>query len=335
MSEVRKPAQSIAGHAPVVLVLGARADDAPPGLAEGDSGVSYRFADSDDEVARLLPESEVIFHWVSRTPQLRRHWSTANRLRWIHVSGVGVDWALFPELVESDVVVTNCRGVFDVSIPEYVLLLMLALTRDLLGTLQAQRAREWRHRPTQQLAGQHLVVIGAGSIGRAVGRLAHAAGMSVEAVARRARPDRDLGAVHAADALEEAIARADFVVVIAPLTSETRGLVGASALAAMRPSARLINVGRGAVVDETALIEALAAGRIAGAALDALWEEPLPADHPLWSMPNVIISPHMAGDVHGWLGWFVESFLANLDRWLAGDPLENVVDKRLGYVPSH
>jgi phosphoglycerate dehydrogenase-like enzyme len=159
--------------------------------------------------------------------------------------------------------------------------------------------------------------------------------VEVTLVARTERAsDPEFGRVRASYDLATIAAQADWLVLALPLTSETRGLVGRDVLAALPSTVRLINVGRGAVIDEAALVEALRDGRLAGAALDVFEHEPLPRDHPLWAVPNVVVSPHMAGDVHGWLGWFTDSFVANLERWLTGRPLENVVDKRLGYVPG-
>jgi phosphoglycerate dehydrogenase-like enzyme len=318
-----------------VLILGASEQDPPPGLPESATGARYSFADDEPAVRAALPSAEAIFHWSERTDLLRAAWPSARALRWIHVAGVGVDWSLFPDLIESEVVVTNCRGVFDVTMPEYVLALMLALAKDLRGTLDSQAEHVWRHRPLDQLAGRTAVVVGAGSIGLATARLLRAVGLRVTSVARRARAGEAGGpAIQAVDDLPELLRDADWLVLVAPLTPETRGLIGAAELALLPPSARLVNIGRGPVVDEGALVAALREGRIAGAALDVFGREPLPADHPLWSMPEVIVSPHIGGDVPGWETWFTESFLANLRRYGAGQPLLNVVDKRLGYVPS-
>jgi phosphoglycerate dehydrogenase-like enzyme len=315
-----------------VVILGATAETPPPGLPETASGATYRFVDDEAALRAALPTAEVIFHWDDRTTALRAAWPLAGRLRWIQASGVGVEWTIFPELLDSEVVLTNCRGVFDRTIPEYVLGLMLALAKDLVGTLAAQREHRWAHRPVGALHGGRAGIVGSGSIGRATARVLVAMGLRVTLVARTGRDDPEFGAIVGAGALREVVADADWVIVIAPLTAETRGLVDAGVIAAMPRSSRLINVGRGAVVDGPALAHALRDGTIAGAALDVFDREPLPAGDSFWSMPNVIVSPHMAGDVQGWLGWFTGSFLANLRRWQTGQPLENVVDLRLGYV---
>lgn len=317
-----------------VLVLGATEAEPPPGLPETRTGATYRFADDAAGLAASLPEADAIFHWADRTELLRDVWPTASRLRWIHAAGVGVDWALFPELIDGDVVVTNSRGVFDETMPEYALALLLALAKDLPATIDDQRARRWRHRPLAPLRGRRATVVGAGSIGRATTRLLRAVGMEVTVVARTAREDPELGGVRASTDLAELATDTQALVLVTPLTDDTRGLVDRSVLEAMPPGAWLVNIGRGAVVDETALTQALRSGRLGGAALDVFATEPLPPDHPLWAMANVIVSPHIGGDAPGWLEWFSRSFLDELERFIAGRPFKNVIDKRLGYVPS-
>lgn len=284
------------------------------------------------ELDDMLPDADILFVWSFATPELRSHWSSAARLAWIHTATAGVDNVLFPELAHSPVLLTNSRGIFETAIAEYVLGLLIALAKDLPATLANQRARKWEHRETDRVAGRHLVLIGAGPIAVAVARLARCISMTVEVVARRERRDDPvLGHVRAAADLRGALERADDVVIAAPLTSETHGLVGRDALSCLRPGSRLINVGRGAVLDHEALVEALEDGRIVGAALDVFDVEPLPPNDALWSDPRVIVSPHMAGDVKGWQDAVVALFVANLERYLAGEPLANVVDKSRGY----
>jgi phosphoglycerate dehydrogenase-like enzyme len=317
-----------------VLVLGATEAEPPPGLPEARTGATYRFADDATGLAVALPETDVILHWADRTDLLQADWPAAGRLRWIHAAGVGVDWALFPELVDSDVVVTNCRGVFDETMPEYALGLLLALAKDLPATIGDQRECRWRHRPLSPLRGRRATVVGAGSIGRATARLLRAIGMDVTVVARTARDDPELGRIHASGDLAQLAAVTDALILVTPLTDDSRGLVDGAVLAALPRGAWLVNIGRGAVVDEPALVETLRDGRIAGAALDVFATEPLPPEHPLWAMSNVIVSPHIGGDAPGWLEWFSGSFLDELERFIAGRPFKNVVDKRRGYVPT-
>jgi len=317
-----------------VLVLGATEAAPPPGLPETATGAAYDFADDEAALRAALPTADAIFHWDDRTAMLRAAWPTARHLRWIHAAGVGVEWSIFPELIESDVVLTNCRGVFDETMPEYVLALLLGLAKELRATVDDQRARRWRHRPLSTLRGRRATVVGVGTIGRATARLLAAVGMHVVVVGRTERDDPELGRIRASTDLAGILRATDALVLVTPLTAETRGLIDRAALAALPAGAWLVNIGRGAVVDEEALIDALRAGRLGGAALDVFETEPLPSDHPLWELPSVIVSPHIGGDAEGWLGWFTAAFVRELERFIAGRPLANVVDKRLGYVPS-
>jgi phosphoglycerate dehydrogenase-like enzyme len=317
-----------------VLVLGASPDSPPPGIPEVRTGARYRFADDAAGLRAALPTTDAIFHWSNRTALLRAAWPSAARLRWIHATGVGVEWSIFPELIDSQVQLTNCRGVFDSTMPEYALALLLALAKDIPATLAAQTRRLWHHRPLAPLTGRRAVVVGAGTIGRATARLLIAIGMEVVLVGRTARPDPEFGRIAGSTDLGTVLPGAQALLVVLPATSETRGLIGRDELAALPPSAWLVNIGRGTTVDEGALTDALRSGSLAGAALDVFEREPLPADSRLWELPNVIVSPHIGGDVDGWLSWFSDAFLENLERFIAHRPLENVVDPRLGYVPT-
>jgi phosphoglycerate dehydrogenase-like enzyme len=316
--------------APTVAVL--CGEQRPPGMGDVEAAAEVRYTSAPD-LPDALRGADVLFVWDFLSTAVADAWPSADRLRWVHIASAGVDRLLFPELVRSPVVVTNSRGVFDRPIAEYVLGLILAFAKDLPATLGLQRERAWRHRETERLDGQRVLVVGAGPIGRAIGRLLSAAGMTVSGVGRTARSaDPDLGQVHAWRELASLLPEADYVVVAAPLTEETRGSFDAAAFERMKPSARLINVARGPIVVEEDLLAALHKGEIAGGALDVVVAEPLPPDHPLWTAPNVIISPHMSGDFVGWLDALARLFAENFRRWLAGEELLNVVDKRLGYV---
>jgi phosphoglycerate dehydrogenase-like enzyme len=274
------------------------------------------------ELAAALPGTEVLLVWDA-WPAVDGH------LRWVHTASAGVDRLTFPGLLGSDVSLTNSRGVFDTPIAEYVLGLVLAMAKELPSTLALQREGVWRHRETQRVAGTRAVVVGGGPVGRATAALLGAVRIDVALVGRRAGPG-----VHAFAALDGLLTDADWLVLAAPLTPATRGLLDAERIAALPRRARVVNVGRGALVDEDALTAALAAGRIAGAALDVFVAEPLPAASPLWRLPGVVVSPHMSGDTHGWRADLLAVFLDNLDRYRRGAPLRNVVDKTLGYVTS-
>ena len=318
---------------PVVAVFHAPDKPRPPGLEPLERAATVAYATTAEELGNALEDADALYVSGLRCDHLAATWHRARRLRWVHAGGAGVDALLFPELVASDVVLTNSRGVFDRPMAEYVLGLLLAFAKDLPGTLELQARRTWRHRETERLDRARLVVVGAGPIGRAIVQLARAFGMETTVVARSARSsDPELGSVLAASELARALGEADYVVVAAPLTPETVGMIGADELGAMKPSARLVNVGRGSIVDEDALVEALRSRTIAGAALDVFAHEPLALDHPFWDLPGMIVSPHMSGDFVGWKRALSELFLENFGRWLDGRPLLNIVDKERGYV---
>lgn len=309
-------------------------DKRPPGMDGIEKVAVVRYTEA-NELADSLRGADALFVYDFLSTAVPGAWAAADRLRWLHIASAGVDPVLFPALVESDVVLTNSRGVFDDSIAEYVLGVVLAFAKDFARSLVLQSETRWKHRETERIAGREVLVVGTGPIGRAIARLLRAAGMRVSGAGRSAREgDPDFGTVHASSELGEYLPSADYVVAVAPLTEQTKGLFDASAFAAMKPSARFVNVGRGELVVTGDLIEALRSGKIAGAALDVFETEPLPADNPLWAMDNVLISPHMSGDFAGWRDTLVEVFTANFHRWAAGEPLRNVVDKKLGYVPS-
>lgn len=303
----------------------------PPGL-EG-LGVEFRFCDAGG-LGEAVRGARGLMLWDFFSTAVRDVWAEAGSVEWIHVTAAGVDTLLFDELRDSDVVVTNAHGVFDRPIAEYVLGAVIAHAKDSRRSLELQRRHEWQHRETCSILGATALIVGTGAIGRETARLLSAAGLQVRGAGRVARPDDpDFGEVVASSNLSAEVGWADHVVLAAPLTDATRGLVDAEVLAAMRPGSHLINVARGPIVDEIALLNALPDGRIA-ATLDVFDREPLPPDHPLWDAPNVTITAHMSGDVIGWRDTLAAQFATNVRRWLAGESLLNVVDKKLGYVPT-
>jgi phosphoglycerate dehydrogenase-like enzyme len=289
----------------------------------------------EEGLSEALRGADALFVYDFLSRALRHSWYAADRLRWVHAASAGVDPMLFPELQAGDVVLTNSRGVFDDSIAEYVLGVILAFAKDFATSIDLQRQVRWLHRESERIAGRRVLVVGTGPIGRAIARMLRAVGMRVSGMGRRAREhDPDFGTVRSSADLARHLRDADYVVVVAPLTDQTKGMFDAAAFAAMKPGARLVNVGRGELVVTSDLIEALRAGRLAGAALDVFDTEPLPPDSPLWTLPGVLVSPHMSGDFAGWRNTLVEVFADNFQRWQTGQPLRNVVDKQLGYVPS-
>ncbi|MFD3688551.1 D-2-hydroxyacid dehydrogenase [Nocardiopsis sp. NPDC058631] len=334
-----------APHRPRLLVL--HGDVLPPGHARLDDDprlgeVVYATA---EELPAKLPGTRALLVWDLFTEALASAWPKADSLEWVHAATTGVDNLMFPGLVDSGVVVTNSRGIFDEPIAEYVLGQVIAFAKDFHRTWDDQREHRWEHRETERVSGKRALVVGTGPIGRHIARKLAAVGMEVRGSGSRARDgDPDFGTVVESSLAERGadggptlrgeLPGADYVVVAAPLTDATRGLVDRRFLELMKPTARLLNVARGPIVEESDLAVALDTGVIAGAALDVFRREPLQAVSPLWGLPGSVVSPHMSGDVVGWRDDLMELFLDNLDRYLDGrDPL-NVVDKSRGYVPG-
>ena len=282
-----------------------------------------------EEFRAALPGTEILFLNDFRTKLLRE--VGPGELRWIHTSSIGVDSLMTDEIVNSDIVVSNSRGVCERPIAEWVLGVLLMFTKDLRRTIELQQARTWQHRETESLLGRKVLVVGPGPVGRETVLLLRAAGMDVTVVGRSVREDAQLGPVAGFGDLDRLLGEAEDVVLTLPLTEETRGLFNASRLDKMRSGARLINVGRGAVVVEQDLIDAIDTGHLGGAALDVFEHEPLAAENPLWSRKNILVSPHASGDLIGWRGRVVDCFARNLTRWKANEPLHDVVNlKKLG-----
>lgn len=289
-----------------------------------------------DGVEEYLREAEVIFT-ISLRPE---QFATARNLRWLHAPTAAVHQLLFAELVSSDVVVTNSREVHGPVVAEHVMALIFALAKKIPHAAVLQQKRIWGQEAIwkdgphpREIAGATLGLIGVGSIGGRVAQMASSLGMRVIAVRGHVGKGTPVGvdAVFAASALDDVLRQADYVVVAAPLLAATQALINAARLAVMKPGACLINVGRGAQVDENALAEALRTRRIAGAALDVFEREPLPADSPLWDVENLLITPHTAGLTEKLWHRHYDLFSDNIRRYLARQPLRFVVDKQTGY----
>jgi D-2-hydroxyacid dehydrogenase (NADP+) len=258
----------------------------------------------------------------------------AERLRWYQVITAGVDRMAAEGLLQRGFTVTNVRGMAAPGMAEYVIAAMLMLAKGLHICIQDQQKHEWKFRFTGELTGKTLGIVGMGAIGRETARRARAFGMRIIATRRtvaEGEQDADCDEMLPYTRLGRVLSESDYVALCLPLTPETRQAIGREELALMKRSACLINVARGPVVDQEALIEALSEGRIAGAALDVFDPEPLPPDSPLWDMPNVIVTPHISGAIEGYGHRAAGVFIANLRRYLAGEPLENVVNTELGY----
>jgi len=316
-----------------LVIHGVESTEEIPGIAQIKGHAHIHCAPDLETLQCYLPSAEALLGWNFRATELRQAWPLADRLRWIQWGGAGVDAVLFPELVASDVLLTNARGVFDRAMAEYTLALILAFGKELPETCAAQREHRWSYRWTELAAGRSVLVVGVGSIGREIARVLKRMDFVVSGVGRSARDfDPDFGQVHAIGDLDRCLGETDYVVLVTPLTPQTRGFFGAPQFSAMKSSARFINLGRGELVDETALLEALKDNSIAGAGLDVFCTEPLPAESPFWDLDNVIVSPHMSGDFQGHKEAMAEIFLENFERFRNGRELLNLIDKSLGFA---
>ncbi len=281
------------------------------------------------------PEADVVFNWSGSGDLLREVFRLCRRVRWVHTRSAGLDGLLFPELVESAAALTNGTGVFSESLGEFALAGMLFFAKDLRRMVRNQAAGRWEQFDVAEIAGQTLGIVGYGDIGRAVASRARAMGMHVVAVKRHALPPGTADAyaerIYSPEQTPEMIAISDYIVAAAPLTAETRGLIGEREFAAMKPTAVVINLGRGPVIDEAAMVRALSERRIRGAVLDVFDTEPLPEGHAFYRLENVLLSPHAADHTADWLERAMQFFLDNFTRFQKGQPLLNLVDKKLGY----
>ncbi|HHV79337.1 MAG TPA: D-2-hydroxyacid dehydrogenase [Firmicutes bacterium] len=285
-----------------------------------------------ESIERFLSETDVFLNIIGGKNITPEMWPQAQRLKWIHVGAAGVDDVLFRELVESPVVVTNCKGIHASTISEHVFAMMLAFARGLFKFQRDRQARKWDREGVSELGGKTLGILGLGGIGKEIARRGKCFGMKVIGMKRdTTKPVEFVDELITPDRLLQALPNMDYVVLSVPLTAETHGLIGQAQLAAMKPTAYLINVARGKVVDEAALIQALKNGTIAGAALDVFENEPLPENSELWDMQNVIFTPHVAGTFSANIERITEIFVENLRRFLNDEPMINVVNKKLGY----
>jgi glyoxylate/hydroxypyruvate reductase A len=287
--------------------------------------LDVRVASTEAAAGRHIADARVLYSWTLP----RELFAKAARLEWVQAMAAGVNWALVPEL-PAGVVVTRAPGVFGPWMAEYTVGWCLWITQRMERYREAQRAGRWIGEVVpERLAGKTMVLLGTGDIGRTIARAARGMGLRVIGVSRSGRPVPGFQRVYPSAARTKALAQADFAVVALPLTAGTRGVVGAAELAALPRHAWLLNVGRGPVVAEAALVDALRERRLAGVVLDVFWKEPLSADHPLWTMDNVVITPHISGPSTP--DELAPIFNDNLARFLAGRRLRHVVDRARGY----
>ncbi len=287
-----------------------------------------------DAVSEAIPKADALLAWTVNRADIEALLPRAQRLRWMHVRWAGLDSLLFPALVQSDVILTNSRGVYSQSLGEFVIAGALFFAKDIRRLLNAQSQHKWEPFTMLELRGATMGIVGYGDIGRACASRAHALGMRVLAQRRRPSLSENDGFVdktYGPGQLIEMIRQCDYVVAAAPLTPDTRGMIGESEISAMKPTAVLMNVGRGPVIDEPALIRALERRSIRGAALDVFTHEPLPPDSPLFGFDNVLLAPHCADNTPTWNEEAMDFFVANFKRFVNGEKLENIVDKHAGY----
>jgi phosphoglycerate dehydrogenase-like enzyme len=290
-----------------------------------------------DELTKLLPAAEVVVFGLAHKPlDLAAAWKHARSVRWAHSLSAGVEGVLFPALIRSSVPLTNARGVFKRALAEFAMLGILFHYRRARRLIENQRARQWNDSTVMLVRNRVMGVVGYGEIGRECALLGSALGMKIHALRRnpaRSAGDAVLARIFEPAELHTMLGGLDVLVCALPLTRDTRHLIADREFEAMQPGALVINVGRGPVIDECALIRALLNRRIAGASLDVFEQEPLPHDSPLWGMENVLISPHSADHTTDpdWVELTMRFFVENFHRYRNGQPLENVVDKRAGY----
>jgi phosphoglycerate dehydrogenase-like enzyme len=318
-----------------ILVL---ADPAEPQLAMLEkqlAGVEIIAGNSVEVFEQAAAHASVLFTWSGSLPLFRKVFGMCPNLRWVHSRSVGLERTLFPELLESPVTLTNGTGVFSASLGEFALAAILYFAKDFRRMVRNQQAGVWEAFDVMPVSGQTVGIIGYGDIGRAIAARVRPMGMTVLALKRHASSltgaDPMVEQIYRPEQRIEMISRCDYVAVAAPLTPETRGMIGDPEFAAMKATAVVINVGRGPVIDEAALVRALSNGRIKGAALDVFNQEPLPQGHLFYKLENVLLSPHCADHTPDWLDNAMRLFIAQFERFRSGEPLLNVVDKKLGY----
>ncbi len=295
-------------------------------------------SDNLDQIKSKAANAEIIVYsgLTGKGVSLREIWPYMTNVAWVHSLSAGVEKMLFPALVESPVPVTNARGVFKRPLAEFAVLGMLYFYKHVRRLVESQRAHKWDDFMVDMLPGKVMGVVGYGEIGRECALLAKALGVTVYATRRnpqRSTGDSIVDRIFPVTELNRMLSEVDVVLAAAPLTPETEHMLSDGEFQVMKRSAIIINVGRGPVIDEAALIRALQGGQVAGAALDVFEEEPLPADHPFWGMENVLISPHCTDRTRDpdWLDMSAQFFVQNFQRFIDGKELENVVDKRAGY----
>jgi phosphoglycerate dehydrogenase-like enzyme len=312
-----------------VLVL-SQEDDAQLSMLKGLRHIVGR---TPEAFASAVNDPVIILAWSAPKKLLRDVFLMCKNVLWVHSRSAGLDSVLFPELVASNVPMTNGSGVFSQSLGEFSLAAILYFAKDFRRMLRNQMAGVWEQFDVEEIDTQTVGIVGYGDIGRAVAKRVHPMGMTVLALKRHPPEEADplVDQFYKTEDLLAMLPRCDYVVVCLPLTAETHHMMSDAQFAAMKPTAVIVNVGRGPVIDQAAMVRALTGKRIKGAGLDVFEHEPLPAGDPMYRLENVLVSPHTADHTKDWLNQAMRFFMEQYGRFTKGASLENVVNKTLGY----
>lgn len=317
-----------------LLVLSKKNNPQLPALAEIRDIADIHIGSSFEELHPWTKEAEALLYWEGDALEVEKTVKASPSLKWLHSKSVGINPILFPSVVDSQICLTNSRGVYASSLSEFAFCGMLFFAKDLSRMNRNKAARCWEQFTVDELRGKTLGIFGYGAIGRETAQKAKAFGMNVIAIRRSL--DKQEGTEWVDETLlpsqrRDLCSRSDYLLISAALTPETEGAIGRLELSSMKPEAVLINVGRGAIVDEEFLIECLRGKRIRGAALDVVTVEPLPIDSPIWELENVILSPHTADHTQTWKDDTMRFYIENVRRYAEGQELLNICDKQAGY----
>jgi phosphoglycerate dehydrogenase-like enzyme len=296
-------------------------------------GLRHIVGRTPEAFAAAVNDPVIILAWSAPKKLLRDVFLMCKNVLWVHSRSAGLDSVLFPELVASNVPMTNGSGVFSQSLGEFSLAAILYFAKDFRRMLRNQMAGVWEQFDVEEIDTQTVGIVGYGDIGRAVAKRVHPMGMTVLALKRHPPEAVDslVDQFYKTEDLLAMLPRCDYVVVCLPLTAETHHMMSDAEFAAMKPTAVIVNVGRGPVIDQAAMVRALTEKRIKGAGLDVFEHEPLPAGDPMYRLENVLLSPHTADHTKDWLNQAMRFFMEQYGRFIKGAPLENVVNKSLGY----
>ena len=282
-----------------------------------------------DEAINYIEDTDILISWGNF--RLNELLPKAKRLKWVHTLSSGIEGMITPELTQSNIILTNSRGIHGIPVAEHVLAMILNFTRQITQAHDNKKNHLWQSIHVEEIYEKSIAIIGLGSIGREIAKRSKSLGMKVLATKRTMTTELFVDKLYTTDQLPQLLSLADFVVVTLPLTPETKNLFTADMFAKMKPSAYFINVSRGAIVNEADLISALKSQTIRGAALDVFEQEPLDSDSPLWEIPNLFISPHIAAKSPYYIDRCLKLFIENLNKFLSNSQMLNIIDKQKGY----